>query len=223
VTNNAPAFITITSGGSGTGNGTTNFTVAANAGPQRTGTLTVAGQTFTVNQASGCVYSINPTSLTIGNGNGSSATQVMTNAACPWTATNNAPSFLQITSGSSGTGNGTVNFNIVANTGPQRMGTITVAGQTLTVTQVSGCTYSISPMSQSFPFVGGIGTVTVTTAAGCTWTAVSNNTNFISVTSPTGGNGNGPGTVQYTVSPLITGSRTGTMTIAGATFTVTQN
>jgi hypothetical protein len=232
VTNNAPSFITITSGGSGTGNGTTNFNIAANPGPQRTGTLTIGPQTFTVNQASGCAYTINPTSLTIGNGNGSSATQVMTNAACPWTATNNAPSFLQITSGGSGTGNGTVNFNIIANTGPQRVGTIAVADKTLTITQVSGCTYSISPMSQSFPFTGGIGTITVTTAAGCTWTAAPgiNPNSFISVTSPSGGNGTGPGTVQFTVGPLITGSRTGTITITGtsgtsftATFTVTQN
>ena len=37
--------------GSGTGNGTVNFTIGANpAGTPRTSTLTVAGQTFSVNQ-----------------------------------------------------------------------------------------------------------------------------------------------------------------------------
>lgn len=46
------AFITITSGANGTGNGTVNYSVAANLGTaSRTGTLTIAGQTFTVNQA----------------------------------------------------------------------------------------------------------------------------------------------------------------------------
>ena len=37
-------WITISSGGSGTGNGTVNYTVAANTGTSsRTGTMTVAG------------------------------------------------------------------------------------------------------------------------------------------------------------------------------------
>ena len=37
-----------------------------------------------------------------------------------------------------------------------------------------GCTYSISPASQSFPSIGGTGTVAVTAGAGCSWTASSN-------------------------------------------------
>ena len=49
-TSNA-AWITITSGASGTGNGTVGYSVAANTGAVRAGTITIAGQTFTVNQA----------------------------------------------------------------------------------------------------------------------------------------------------------------------------
>jgi hypothetical protein len=44
-------FITVTSGARGTGNGTVAFTVAPNAGAARAGTVTVANQTVTVNQA----------------------------------------------------------------------------------------------------------------------------------------------------------------------------
>ena len=45
-------FITITSGASGSGNGTVNYSVAANTGStSRNGTMTIAGQTFTVAQA----------------------------------------------------------------------------------------------------------------------------------------------------------------------------
>src|SRR5215831_10280692 len=47
---NAP-FITIKSGTSGTGNGSVVLTIAANQGNVRSGTVTIAGQTFTVNQA----------------------------------------------------------------------------------------------------------------------------------------------------------------------------
>ncbi len=42
-----------------------------------------------------------------------------------------------ITSGASGTGNGTVNYSIAANTGVQRVGTMTISGQTFTVTQAA--------------------------------------------------------------------------------------
>jgi Zn-dependent metalloprotease len=46
------AFITVTGGASGTGNGTVSYSVAANtATTSRNGTITIAGQTFTVTQA----------------------------------------------------------------------------------------------------------------------------------------------------------------------------
>jgi uncharacterized protein (TIGR03437 family) len=47
---NAP-WITITSGSAGAGNGTVTYIVAANTGPTRSGTITVAGQIFTITQA----------------------------------------------------------------------------------------------------------------------------------------------------------------------------
>ncbi|MCD6169583.1 MAG: hypothetical protein J7J76_03395, partial [Candidatus Latescibacteria bacterium] len=86
--------------------------------------------------------------------------------------------------------------------------------------QTTSCTYSISPESKSFDSSGGTGSVGVTTESGCEWTAVSN-AGWITITS--GSSGTGSGTVNYSVSEN-TGkrSRTGTMTIAGKTFTVTQ-
>jgi Zn-dependent metalloprotease len=82
------------------------------------------------------------------------------------------------------------------------------------------CTFAINPTSASFAAAGGTGTVTVTTAAGCTWSAISNSS-FITVTS--GSPGSGSGTVQYSVAAnTTTSSRTGSITIAGITFNVTQ-
>ena len=64
-------------------------------------------------------------------------------------------------------------------------------------------------------------TIAVTTAAGCTWTAVSNDA-FITIEN--GESGTGPGTVKYKVTKNNGNSpRTGTMTIAGRTFTVVQD
>ncbi|MCM3871060.1 MAG: M36 family metallopeptidase [Pyrinomonadaceae bacterium] len=82
------------------------------------------------------------------------------------------------------------------------------------------CTFSINPTSAPFAAAGGTGSVTVTAGTGCSWTAVSNNA-FITITSGSSGSGNG--TVNYSVAGnTATTSRTGTMTIAGLIFTVTQ-
>jgi len=83
------------------------------------------------------------------------------------------------------------------------------------------CVYSIGPKSRSFNASGDTGTVNVSTQEGCSWTAVSNDTGWIIITSGSSGIGNGR--VNYEVAAnTSTTSRTGTMTIAGETFTVTQ-
>ncbi|MBI1763974.1 MAG: S8 family serine peptidase [Acidobacteria bacterium] len=51
-------WLTITSASSGTGNGAVTYAVAANTGAARAGTLTVAGQTFMVNQAAAGVSTV---------------------------------------------------------------------------------------------------------------------------------------------------------------------
>jgi hypothetical protein len=82
------------------------------------------------------------------------------------------------------------------------------------------CTYSISPASKTSPAAGETTTVNVTAVDGCNWTAVSNS-NFISVTF--GATGTGEGSVRLNVSANGSGvPRTGTVTIAGQTFTITQ-
>jgi hypothetical protein len=49
------SFITIKSGAAGTGNGTVVLTIAPNPGNTRSGTVTIGGQTVTVNQLAGLV------------------------------------------------------------------------------------------------------------------------------------------------------------------------
>jgi subtilisin family serine protease len=81
------------------------------------------------------------------------------------------------------------------------------------------CTYAINPTNANVAAGGGTGSVNVTTQSGCSWTAVSNAA-WIHVTS--GGSGTGSGTVNYSVDENTGSARTGTMTIAGEAFTVTQ-
>ena len=87
-----------------------------------------------------------------------------------------------------------------------------------TIAAAGTCSYSISPSSRSFGLSGGTGSVTVTAGSGCAWTATSN-AGFVTITS--GASGSGNGTVNYSVAAAGS-SRTGTLTIAGQTFTVTQ-
>jgi len=220
---NAP-WLTVTSGAAGTGNGSVAFSVTANTGAARTGTLTIATQTFTLTQAAfvaPCSYSIAPTSQNVDASTSTPTVAVTTTAACSWTAVSGVP-WITVTSGASGTGNGSVGLSVAANTGAARMGTVAIAGETFTVNQaafVAPCSYSIAPTSQSVPVLGGTGTVTVTTTSACAWTA-SSNAPWLSITS--GATGTGNGTVGFGAAANTGIARTGTLTIAGQTFTVTQ-
>ena len=212
------SWITITSPANVTGEGTVQFTVASNAGPARTGIITAGGQTFTVNQGQGCVYALSATTTKIDDGGGQGSFNVQAASGCTWTAASSVP-WLTISAGTSGNGDGTVRFAVAANTGPSRSGAITAAGQTFTVTQGSGCSYSLSATSQGVPAAGGTGSVNVSAGSGCGWNATSN-ASWLSITSDAAGSGNG--TVNFSAASQTGPARTGTLTIAGHTFTVSQ-
>jgi hypothetical protein len=219
-TSNA-SWLTIAAGGSGSGNGTVTLNVSANTGGTRTGTVIIGGQTFTVTQAqaaAACSYSINPTSITVGDREVSGLTvAVSAPAGCSWTATENA-GWLNITSGKSGSGSGTVTYRTSNFNGNSRVGTLTIGGQTFTVTQVQ-CTATLNPQTQAVPALGGSFTVAVTTQLGCPW-SVQENLNWVTITSATSGTGSG--TVSYAVLPNTGGARSGNVAIAGQTLTVNQ-
>jgi len=213
----------VTSGASGNGNGSVNFSVNANnTANSLSGTLTIAGQTFTVNEAGvACSYSLSATSASFGSSGGTGSVNVTAPAGCSWTAVSNI-GWTQVTSGANGNGNGTVNFSVNANNSANSIsGTLTVAGQTFTVNEAGvSCTYSLSATSASFSSTGGTGSVNVTAPAGCSWTAVSN-VGWTHVTS--GASGSGNGTVNYSVDPNGgVNSISGTMTIATQTYTVNE-
>lgn len=82
-----------------------------------------------------CTFSISPASASYAAAGGSGSVTVTAGAGCTWSAVSNA-SFITITSGSSGSGNGAVGYSVAANAGSaSRNGTMTIAGQTFTVTQ----------------------------------------------------------------------------------------
>lgn len=124
------------------------------------------------------------------------------------------------------------------NTNPVRVPVANITGRNNTIRAnfEPVCTFSINPVTGSISSSstslnqphnitvaasGGSGSVAVTAPTGCAWTATSN-ANWIKITQ--GSNGSGKGTVNYSVEAIKTKTlaRTGTLTIAGKTFTVTQ-
>lgn len=221
------SWIKVTNGASGVGAGTVSYSVEANAGAARIGTITIGGQTFTVTQASGsgnptpALTSLSPNSVAAGspsltitvNGAGFiSGSTVRRNGIDRFT-TYISPTQLRVTlPGSDFATPGTASISVFT---PTPGGGISNA-LSFSVT----CSYSISPTSQSFGAGAESRRVDVTTFSGCGWTA-SSNVGWITISS--GASGSGNGAVNYSVMANPSASaRTGTLTIAGKTFTVNQ-
>jgi hypothetical protein len=156
------SWITVTSGASGTGNGTLNYSVEANAGATRTGTITIGRQIFTVTQSGNnitCSYVVSLSIISTSAG-GPGNVSVATDNGCAWTATSDS-TWLTVSSGASGTGNGMASYLVAANTGPTpRTGHITIGGRTVTIMQgsqeVNGvgqiitCSEIVGPIAQQY-------------------------------------------------------------------------
>ena len=132
------SWVTFSYGTSGRGNGTVTYNVAANPDTsKRAATITVADQKHEIAQdAAPCSYSLTPTSRSFYSSSSSWQTvKVQAGARCRWTATSDK-SWVAITSGASGSDNGTVKYNVSANPNTsQRKATISVEGQTHIITQ----------------------------------------------------------------------------------------
>jgi hypothetical protein len=171
-----------------------------------------------------CSFTVTPTTATSYTAAAGSGLVSVTTSdpSCTWTATANA-SMLSIVSGGSGTtGNGTVNYAVKANGSVARSGTLTIAGQDVTISQEAPCgVVSFSPAAGTIGWAGGTGTVSVGIASTCAWTAKSENTAIATITA--GSAGTGPGTVTYHAA-VYAGipPRTVTLTIAGQSFVLTQ-
>jgi glucose/arabinose dehydrogenase len=106
----------------------------------------------------------------------------------------------------------------ISSFGEDQQGELYVVGLGGTVSRIArGCTFALSATSATSGPAGGPGSVTVTADGDCTWTATSN-ASWIKITTVTAGS------VSYDVEPYVGPSktRTGTLTIAGQTFTIKQ-
>lgn len=137
-------WLTITSAASGKGNGAVTYRVATNSNQQsRSGSIAFAGKSFTVRQAAApppaptppsCSFRVDPDSEKFDAHGGDQHVHVRTTDACAWTATS-PTSWIQITSGAAGRGDGEVRYRVAPNDGAAREGTLNVADRTVGVEQ----------------------------------------------------------------------------------------
>jgi hypothetical protein len=151
------AWLSITAGSGGTGNGTVTYAVASNQASSfsRTGTISLSTSTtqtsFTVTQAGAiCSYSLQQANSAFTPAGGSGSVNVSAPGGCPWTASNGLAPLVTIMAGTPGSGNGAVSYTVPANSsGAARSETLTIAGQQYTVTQAgaatASCTAATSP------------------------------------------------------------------------------
>jgi hypothetical protein len=208
-------WIVMAEAGGGVGSGQIGYLVTANTGPAREGTMTVAGHTIAVTQATGCTYALSgPRDLPAGGGG--SVMGLTTAAGCAWSAASGAE-WLTV-SPASGAGPAQVQLAATPNNGPPRTTTVTIGGVTETIGQASPCTWSFAPSSIEVDAGGGFGTVLVLVTGACTWTAVSQAPWVTLVLAA----GSGSGMVQMHIAPNVGPARSGIVTIGGVPYTITQ-
>ncbi len=92
--------------------------------------------TYSLNApAAGCAFSLGSAAATFSTAGGSSSVSVSTGSSCIWKATSNA-TWITVTAGAVAFASSTVSFTVSPDTtNVARVGTLTIAGQTFTVTQ----------------------------------------------------------------------------------------
>lgn len=221
----AEDWITFLSASQGTGPTTLRFEFAENVSvTPRTGTITIAGKTVTVvQQPLGVEVSYDGAVFdeTGDNENGGMGIiTINTEGDADWTAESDVD-WIYIVSGDSGHGNGSVWFvvNPMELTLESRIGTLTVAGKAVTVTQ-RGYELSIDPMIAEVGGNAGAGEFGVVAPIGAVWEAIATEP-WIRLIGGTSGVGNG--VLQYEVDDNLSGeTRTGTIVVSGTKYTITQ-
>jgi len=126
--------------------GNVSYTVDVNStGSQRSTTLTIAGQPFTITQsATPCAFSVTPTTLSAPSDYTNKTVTVSTDSTCSWSISSSNTNWLYAYS-YNGKGAGPASITVYQNPGLDRVAVLTVAGQPVTVTQTGTRTAIAKP------------------------------------------------------------------------------
>jgi hypothetical protein len=137
----SPSWTTIRQGASGAGSSVLYLGVSPNTtGASRTANLTIGNQTVSVTQGdSSCVYSLNPPSVAVASAGGNVQIGVTAGAGCPWSVVSGYPTVVSVTSGTAGSGNGTVTLNLAQAAPFTRTVYIDIANTYVAISQSTSC------------------------------------------------------------------------------------
>ena len=217
----------------GNGHGGDLVTIAIGENPSylaRTGTVTIGTETFTVTQQGrpkeALSFSISPTASTASVEGANAIITVTATPDLPWTARSGANWCSIYAATASGAGNGNIVYSASPNpTLSMRTGTITVtpsgglSSKTHTVTQ-PGATALISSSGYEFEAAGESCSVEVSVANIVQW-SVSESLDWLTVNGSTSRTGPDTVVLQAAANDTIY-PRSGTVTIAGKKFSVSQ-
>ncbi len=226
------SFITVGSVHSGFGNGTVSFTVQQNQSTFSTvtgtirvngGVLNAGSNIFTVNQAMGsCSDPVFGTStVNFGQAGGIQNVSISLPSNCQWGLAG-VPAWVTASNTVNSSGPGNLQLYAAPNSYSARLGSMTLAGKTISLTQTGGsCVLSLATTLSGVPATATAGSVGFTTAAGCTWAAYST-VPWIQVgANSVTGQGNGTVTFVAASNPGSAG-RAGSLLIGDQTYYVTQ-
>jgi hypothetical protein len=151
---------------------------------------------------------------------GGAFVNVTTEGNAQWEAVSNTP-WLRVADGSKGTGSGSVLIvaDLYTNTSQSRSGSVTVAGKVVNFTQ-RGYQLSILPRVAEIGSNSGAGEFGVAAPITAVWEAIVSQPWITLLGSSSGA---GTGTVRYSIAANTTGqTRTGSITVAGEEYTITQ-
>jgi len=117
-----------------------------------------------------CTYALSSPGASFASTGGGGSVTVTAPAGCAWSSST-PPSWLKLTSGPSGTGNGSVIYSVAPNTTTSsRTVSLTIAGQVFTVTQAGLQTFTITASATSGGNISPAGKVQVAYGANQTFT-----------------------------------------------------
>jgi hypothetical protein len=166
-----------------------------------------------------CQATLQGAPATFGPSGGTGSLSVNLSRECAWSATTTA-TWIEITSGREGQGDGSIAYRVHANTDPvTRRAAIAVGEKRVDMTQEGApCRFSLSRSGDSIAADGGQTRVDISTHQACHWTAAAN-VQWVTLAPPAG---TGPGTVQVSAAVNSGAARTATVVIAGEPLVFTQ-
>ena len=222
------SWISVVDAGNGHGGDLVTIAIAENPSYlARTGTVSIGTETFTVTQQgrTALEFGISPATSTASVEGANAIIEVRATPDLPWTATSGVNWCAIYAATASGAGNGNVVYSVSPNpTLSQRTGTITirangVGSKTHTVTQPAA-TAAISSNGYEFEAAGESCSVEVSVANIVQW-SISESLDWLTVSGSLSRTGPGTVTLQAAANDTIY-PRSGTVKIAGKTFTVSQ-